>query len=85
MSSPYQSYDSYDAPRDMFVADAQLSERLGFLRRVYGHVFGAIVLMIGIETLLFTTGMNVKVPLFMKVGDRIKIDTRTGDFVERVN
>ncbi len=32
-----------------------------------------------------TTGMNVKVPLFMKVGDRIKIDTRTGDFVERVN
>ena len=40
MSSPYQSYDQYDAPRDMFVADAQLSERLGFLRRVYGHVFG---------------------------------------------
>ncbi len=32
-----------------------------------------------------TTGLNVKVPLFMKVGDRIKIDTRTGDFVERVN
>ena len=32
-----------------------------------------------------TTGLNVKVPLFMKVGDKIKIDTRTGDFVERVN
>ena len=32
-----------------------------------------------------STGFNVKVPLFMKVGDRIKIDTRTGDFVERVN
>jgi len=31
------------------------------------------------------TGYNVKVPLFMKVGDRIKIDTRSGDFVERVN
>ncbi len=32
-----------------------------------------------------STGYNVKVPLFMKVGDRIKIDTRSGDFVERVN
>jgi len=31
-----------------------------------------------------STGMAVKVPLFMKVGDRIKIDTRTGEFVERV-
>lgn len=32
-----------------------------------------------------STGMAVKVPLFMKVGDKIKIDTRTGDFMERVN
>ena len=32
-----------------------------------------------------STGMSVKVPLFMRVGDRIKIDTRTGDFVERIN
>ncbi len=32
-----------------------------------------------------STGYNVKVPLFMKVGDKIKIDTRTGDFMERVN
>ena len=32
-----------------------------------------------------STGYNVKVPLFMKVGDRIKIDTRTGEFSERVN
>ncbi|MDR3077226.1 MAG: elongation factor P [Planctomycetota bacterium] len=32
-----------------------------------------------------STGFNVKVPLFMTVGDRIKIDTRTGEFVERVN
>ena len=65
MSSPYQNYDPYAAPRDMFVVDAQLSERLGFLRRVYGHVFGAIVLMIGIETLLFTTGMNLKLLVLM--------------------
>ena len=65
MSSPYQNYDLYAAPRDMFVVDAQLSERLGFLRRVYAHVFGAIVLMIGIETLLFTTGMNIRLLMMM--------------------
>ncbi|MBD3170646.1 MAG: elongation factor P [candidate division Zixibacteria bacterium] len=29
------------------------------------------------------TGMNVKVPLFIKEGDKIKIDTRTGDYLER--
>jgi FtsH-binding integral membrane protein len=59
MSQPYQSYDPYAAPRDMFVVDAQLSERLGFLRRVYAHVFGAILLMVGIETVLFQTGLNL--------------------------
>ncbi|MBN2480907.1 MAG: elongation factor P [Bacteroidales bacterium] len=29
------------------------------------------------------TGAEVKVPLFINIGDRIKIDTRTGDYVER--
>lgn len=29
-------------------------------------------------------GMIVKVPMFMKIGDRVKIDTRTGLYVERV-
>ena len=28
-------------------------------------------------------GLTVKVPLFCKVGDRVKIDTRTGEYVER--
>lgn len=31
------------------------------------------------------TGYEVQVPLFIKVGDRLKIDTRTGSYVERVN
>lgn len=31
------------------------------------------------------TGYKLQVPLFIKVGERIKIDTRTGDYVERVN
>lgn len=30
------------------------------------------------------TGATVQVPLFIDVGDRIKIDTRTGGYVERV-
>ncbi len=31
------------------------------------------------------TGAEVAVPAFMKEGDMIKIDTRTGSYVERVN
>ncbi len=31
------------------------------------------------------TGLEVKVPLFIKVGDTIKIDTRTKEYIERVN
>ena len=30
------------------------------------------------------TGAVVNVPLFVKLGDRLKIDTRTGSYVERV-
>jgi len=31
------------------------------------------------------TGATVQVPLFINVGDKIKVDTRTGDYIERVN
>lgn len=31
------------------------------------------------------TGAKVQVPLFIKEGDKLKIDTRTGRYVERVN
>ncbi len=31
------------------------------------------------------TGATIQVPLFIDVGDRIKVDTRTGEYVERVN
>ena len=30
------------------------------------------------------TGVTVNVPLFVNEGEKIKIDTRTGDYVERV-
>ncbi len=30
------------------------------------------------------TGLTVQVPLFIDVGDKLKVDTRTGDYIERV-
>jgi len=30
-------------------------------------------------------GLTVQVPLFIKKGDKVKIDTRTGSYVSRVN
>ncbi len=30
------------------------------------------------------TGLVVKVPLYIKVGEKIKVDTRTGEYIERV-
>lgn len=32
-----------------------------------------------------TTGLEVKVPPFVKEGDKLKIDTRTGEYLERAN
>ena len=31
------------------------------------------------------TGLEIKVPLFVKEGDKLKIDTRTGEYIERAN
>ena len=31
------------------------------------------------------TGASIQVPLFINVGDKIKVDTRTGGYVERIN
>jgi FtsH-binding integral membrane protein len=61
MSQPYQTVDPYAVPRDMFVIDAALSERLSFLRRVYVHVFGAILLMVGLEYVYLTTGLGLTI------------------------
>jgi elongation factor P len=30
------------------------------------------------------TGLSVQVPLFIEQGDRIKVDTRSGDYLTRV-
>jgi elongation factor P len=31
------------------------------------------------------TGIVVSVPLFINIGDKLKVDTRTGEYIERVN
>jgi elongation factor P len=33
---------------------------------------------------IMETGLEIKVPPYVEVGNRVKIDTRTGEFVERV-
>ncbi len=31
------------------------------------------------------TGLTIRVPLFVNTGDKVKVDTRTGEYVERAN
>jgi elongation factor P len=38
----------------------------------------------GTKPVQIETGAVVQVPLFINAGDRIKVDTRTGEYVERV-
>ena len=38
----------------------------------------------GTKPATLETGLNIRVPLFVNNGDRIKVDTRTGEYVERV-
>jgi len=38
----------------------------------------------GMKKAIMSTGLQVSVPLFIKEGERLKIDTRTGEYVERV-
>jgi len=37
------------------------------------------------KTAKVSTGYEIQVPIFIKVGERVKIDTRTGAYCERVN
>ncbi len=32
-----------------------------------------------------TNGLVIRVPLFMKVGEKVKVDTRSGEYIERVS
>ncbi len=39
----------------------------------------------GTKKAIMETGLQINVPLFIKQGEVLKIDTRTGEYVERVN
>jgi len=39
----------------------------------------------GTKPATIDTGVTIQVPLFINIGDRVKIDARTGSYVERVN
>lgn len=38
----------------------------------------------GAKPAVLETGLTIQVPLFIKVGDRVRVDTRTGNYVTRV-
>lgn len=52
---------------DGFAADAALAERIGFIRRTYAHLFGAILLFVGLIT-VFLSVEPVKATLFQIIG-----------------
>ena len=39
----------------------------------------------GMKKAIMETGLQLNVPLFIKEGEILKIDTRTGEYVERAN
>lgn len=39
----------------------------------------------GTKPAVLDTGATVQVPLFLNIGDSIKVDTRTGEYIERVS
>ena len=38
---------------------------------------------VGTKPAIVETGAEIKVPLFINEGDKIQIDTRTGEYMER--
>jgi elongation factor P len=38
----------------------------------------------GTKSATLSTGYELQVPLFVKIGDRVKVDTRSGDYLSRV-
>ncbi len=63
MANPYaqDSFDNYGGFADGFAADAQLSERMSFIRKTYLHVFGGIMAFILLELFYFKSGVADKI------------------------
>lgn len=59
--------DRYGGYGDGFAADAAVSERVAFIRRTYAHLFGAILVFLGLITLMLSVE-PVKLAMFRMVG-----------------
>ena len=59
--NPYAYNDSEFGAFNGFAADAQLSERVAFIRRTYMHVFASILAFVGLEALFFTTDLHLAI------------------------
>ena len=60
--NPYAADAGYMAG---FAADAELHDRLSFIRRTYLHVFGAILAFIALEAVYFTTPLGPKIAMLI--------------------
>ncbi len=49
----------YDSPTMQSVSAASIDARVGFIRKTYAHLLGAIIAFIGIEFALFASGLAV--------------------------
>lgn len=93
------SVDAHQVEERGFLLDNSICEVLFFNGKPIGVTLPTFVEMEIVETepgfkgdtannvlkpAKLTTGATVQVPLFISQGDRVRIDTRTGEYVERV-
>ena len=55
--------DNYE--RDFYQADAGVNERAAFLKRVYAHVFGAVVALAGLIAFYLTSGIAESITMML--------------------
>ena len=57
---------------------------------IYGNITGSAYSTYNVTDALYVdgigsqTGVTIQVPLFVETGDRVKVDTRTGEYLTRV-
>ncbi len=48
-----------------------------------GAVQRVVLACVTVPTATLETGLNVQVPLFIENGERVKVDTRSGEYLSR--
>ena len=84
-----ETYDMLPISKDMlgdafkFVKENMSCKVMSYKGSVFGVEPPNFVELEVTETATLETGAEIKVPLFINPGDKIKIDTRTGEYLER--